>query len=189
MTVSTMTLSPLLEKERNGFPRSPLQPWRKVKVAKVTINLGAGKNEELLQRGIKLLQKMTPLRPVKTFTRKRIPGWGLRPGLAIGAKVTVRKEAPAFLLRLLEAKGKVLSSDNFDERGNFSFGIPEYIDIPGLEYDPELKIIGLEAAVTLERPGYRVKWRKIRPGKIGKRQQIGKAEAIQFVQGLGVRVQ
>ncbi len=162
---------------------------KEINVAKVTVNMGAGKNEELLQRGLKLLQNMTPLQPVKTYTKKRIPGWGLRPGLAIGAKVTVRDKARAFLLRLLEAKGKVISPDNFDGQGNFSFGIPEYIDIPGLEYDPELKIMGMEVAVTLERPGYRVKRRKIRPGKIGKHHQITKDEAIHFVQDLGVTVQ
>ncbi len=164
-------------------------PLRKIKVAKVTINIGAGKNEELLKKGLVLLQKLSPQHPVKTFTKKRIPGWGLRPGLAIGCKVTVRKGAEELLQRLLVAKSKTLSPSCFDERGSFSFGIPEYIDIGGLEYDPELKIIGLEVAVTLERPGYRVKKRKIGPTKIGKKHIITREEAIDFVKGLGVEVQ
>ena len=40
------------------------------------------------------------------------------------------------------------------------FGIPEYINIPGIEYDPDIGIIGLEACVTLERPGFRIKKKK-----------------------------
>ncbi len=42
-------------------------------------------------------------------------------------------------------------------------------------------IIGLEAAVTLERPGFRIKRRKIKKAKIPARHRITKEEAIQFV--------
>lgn len=163
-------------------------PMRKIRVTKVTLNVGAGKNEDLLKKGLKLLGKLSPLTPVKTVTTKRIPTWGLRPGLQIGCKVTVREGADALLQRLLAAKGKTLSEKNFDTMGNFSFGIPEYIDIEGLEYDPDLKIIGLEAAVTLERPGYRVKRRKIDKRLVGKAHQVTKPEAIAFVRDLGITV-
>lgn len=164
-------------------------PWKKIKIAKVTLNIGAGKNEDLLKRGLVLLQKLVPDQaPVKTFTQKRIPGWGLRPGLAIGAKVTVRRNTEEFLKRLLVAKRNQLAKSNFDRSGNLSFGVPEYIDIPGLEYDPELKIIGFEVAVTLERPGFRVKHRKSRPSFVGKAHGVSPSEAITFVEQLGVQV-
>lgn len=162
---------------------------REIAIAKVTLNIGAGKNEEHLKKGLKLLEKLAPSAPVKTITTKRIPGWGLRPGLAIGCKVTVRKDAEMLLKRLLAAKKMVLSSRSFDRDGNFSFGIPEYIDIAGLEYDPELKILGLEAAITLERPGFRVKRRKIKARPIGKHHRLGKEDAIAFVRKLGVEVE
>ena len=139
---------------------------KKIKVAKITLNIGAGKNEDLLKKGLKLLQKLSPLTPVKTVTKKRIPGWGLRPGLAIGCKVTVRKNPEELLKKLLVAKENILKEKCFDNQGNFSFGVPEYIDIEGLEYDPDLKILGLEAAVTLERPGYRIRKRRILPQRI-----------------------
>ncbi len=162
---------------------------REIKIAKVTLNVGSGKSEDLLKKGLILLKKLSPLKPVKTITRKRIPAWGLRPGLAIGCKVTIRKDPEALLKRLLVAKGKVLSEKNFDAQGNFSFGIPEYIDIEGLEYDPDLKIIGLEAAVTLERPGFRIKHRKVRRVAVGKKHKITKEDAIAFAQEkLGVEV-
>lgn len=161
---------------------------RTIKVVKVTLNFGAGKDEELLKKGLKLLQKISPQKPVKTSTHKRIPAWGLRPGLAVGSKVTLREGAEEMLKRLLAAKENNLSEGCFDNQGNFSFGIPEYIDIPGLDYDPELKILGLEVAVTLERAGGRLKHRKIKPGRIGKNNQITKEQAVEFVRRLGVNV-
>lgn len=160
---------------------SSLNPMKRIKIAKVTLNLGVGKDEELLKKGLKLLQKIVPLTPVKTATKKRIPGWGLRPGLVIGCKVTIHKNAEQILKRLLAAKENILSKKCFDDQGNFSFGISEYIDIEGLDYDPELKILGLEVAVTLERPGYRVKKRKVAPKSIGKSHAITSEEAIDFV--------
>ncbi len=164
-------------------------PMREIRIAKVTLNVGAGKNEEQLKKGLKLLQKISSCKPVETKTKKRIPGWGLRPGLAIGCKVTVRNDGDKLLRRLLAAKENTLSNNSFDELGNFSFGVPEYIDIEGLDYDPELKIMGLEVAVTLERPGFRVKKRKVRQTPVGKHHQITKDEAIAFVRQLGIEVQ
>ncbi len=159
-----------------------------IRIEKITLNIGAGKNEDLLKKGLKLLHKITSTKPVETKTKKRIPGWGLRPGLAIGCKVTVRKDCEKLLKRLVAAKDNALDQRNFDNQGNFSFGIPEYIDIAGLEYDPELQIIGLEAAVTLERPGFRVRKRTLKTAPVGKDHLISKEEAISFVQKLGIEV-
>jgi len=160
-----------------------------IRIEKITLNIGSGKNEEMLKKGLKLLQKITSTKPVETKTKKRIPGWGLRPGLAIGCKVTVRKDCDQLLKRLVAAKDNVLEQRNFDNQGNFSFGIPEYIDIAGLEYDPDLRIMGLEAAITLERPGFRVRKRTLKTAPVGKTHQISKEEAISFVKQLGVEVQ
>ncbi len=73
----------------------------------------------------------------------------------------------------------MLSGSNFDDYGNFAFGIKEYIDIPGMEYDPKLGIIGMDVCVALERPGYAVKRRKL-SGKIGKAHKITREEAMSF---------
>ena len=164
-------------------------PMKKIHIAKVTLNVGSGKSEDLLKRGLKLLEILgKPYKPVKTITGKRIPGWGLRPGLAIGCKVTVRKNAEQLLKRLLVAKENKLSVSNFDMQGNVSFGIPEYIDIGGIEYDPELKIMGLEVAVTLERPGYRVKRRRNKQTRVGRAQRITNEDAMAFLKHQGVEV-
>ncbi|HIJ10986.1 TPA: 50S ribosomal protein L5 [Candidatus Woesearchaeota archaeon] len=162
---------------------------QQIKISKVTLNIGAGKNKDMLKKGLALFAKLTPVTAVKTTTSKRIPGWGLRPGLAIGCKVTVRKDADVLLKRLLVAKENTLSEKNFDAQGNLSFGIPEYIDIEGLEYDPDLKILGLEVAVTLERPGFRIKKRKLKKSKLGAAQRITKEQAIEFMRKFGVTVE
>ena len=167
----------------NTMATTTSNPMKEIRLTKLTLNIGAGKNEDLLKKGLKLLQKLAPNVPVKTATKRRLPAWGLRPGLVIGCKVTLRKkQAEELLRRLLVAKENALLKDNFDSTGNFSFGVPEYIDIEGMEYDPDLKIIGLEAAATLERPGFRIKRRKIRQTSVGKAHRISKEEAITFVQ-------
>ena len=69
-----------------------MNPSRDIKISKVTLNIGAGKDQTKLDKGIKLFKSITNVSPVKTITSKRIPGWGLRPGLPIGCKVTLRKK-------------------------------------------------------------------------------------------------
>ena len=128
------------------------------------------------------MQKISNKKPVTTKTLKRIPTWGLRPNLQIGTKVTLRgAEAEQLLLRLLQAVENKLKPASFDSFGNFAFGIHEYIDIPGVEYDVDIGIIGLEVAVTLERPGFRIKRRRLLRRRIPMRHRITREEAIDFI--------
>ena len=155
---------------------------REIKIEKVTLNIGVGKTGDELERASALLKRITDQKPVLTKTMERIPTWGLRPKLPIGAKVTVRKQQASLLLkRLLKAVNNNIPESKFDKYGNLSFGIPEYIDIEGAEYDPKTGIIGLEAAVTLERAGFRVKKRRVKKTRVGNRQKITKQEAINFM--------
>lgn len=159
-----------------------MNPMREIRIEKITLNIGAGKDQTKLEKGIKLLKNITGINPVKTFTNKRIPEWGIRPGLPIGCKITLRKEKAAELVkRLLAAKDNQLKIDQFDECGNIAFGIKEYIDIPGVKYDHEIGVIGLEVCITLERPGFRIKKRRICKRKIYKKHMITKQEAIEFI--------
>jgi large subunit ribosomal protein L5 len=159
-----------------------VNPMRQIRVEKVTLNIGAGKDTQLLNKGVKLLEALTGIPPVKTVTHKRIPAWGLRPGLPIGVKITLRgKDALAIIPRLLAAKEHKLADRNYDGTGNISFGIPEYIDIEGAKYEPEIGIIGLQACITLERPGYRVKRRRHRSCQPSHRHIITKDEAVEFM--------
>ncbi|MBU0614641.1 MAG: 50S ribosomal protein L5, partial [Nanoarchaeota archaeon] len=130
---------------------------------------------------IQLLKNVVGVTPVKTFTNKRIPTWGIRPGLPIGCKITLRKgKAKEVLARLLLAKDNKVKPKQFDGSGNLSFGIHEYIDVPDVKYDPKIGIMGFEVCVTLERPGHRIKRRSINKKKVPKKQDITQEEAIEF---------
>ncbi|MBI2658583.1 50S ribosomal protein L5 [Candidatus Woesearchaeota archaeon] len=155
---------------------------KNIKVEKVTLNIGAGKDQSRLEKGIMLLKAITNTNPIKTITSKRIQEWGLRPGLPIGCKLTLRKASAIRILpRLLEAVENKLMEKQFDQNGNIAFGIHEYIEIPGVKYDPKIGIMGLEVCVTLERPGFRIKRRKLMQRKIPLRHKISKQEAISFM--------
>ena len=159
-----------------------MNPMQKVRIEKITLNVGAGKDVAKLDKGMLLIKTITGIEPIKTVTSKRIPSWGLRPGLPIGAKLTLRKEqAVNILKRLLEAKDNQLKNVQFDSAGNISFGIPEYIDIPGVMYNPDIGILGLEVCVTLEKPGFRIKRRYLERKKIPRKHAISKTEALEFM--------
>jgi len=155
---------------------------KNIGIEKVTLNIGSGKDQAKLEKGIKLINNIAGKPPVKTFTNKRIQEWGLRPGLPIGCKLTLRKnKAIEILKRLLDAKDNTLSISNFDNEGNISFGIHEYIDIADVKYDPDIGIMGLQVCVTLKRNGFRIKRRTMRKNIIPRKHRIKKDEAIDFM--------
>ena len=157
-------------------------PMRKPFVAKVTVNIGVGQSGERLEKAVKVLERITGQKPVKTRAKKTVREWGIRKKEPIACKVTLRGEkAVEFLKKALYVVDNKLPASCFDEYGNFSFGIKEHIDLPGVKYDPELGIFGMDVCVTLERPGFRVKRRKIKRSKIGHKHLLTKEEAIEFI--------
>jgi large subunit ribosomal protein L5 len=137
------------------------------KIEKVTINICVGKSGEPLEKASKVLEQLTGQTPCLRPAKKTIRDWGIRKGEPIACIVTLRKDkAIDFLKRAFEAVGNKLSMSNFDKFGNVSFGIKEHIDLPGVKYDHILGIFGMDVCISFERPGYRVKRRKMR-SKIG----------------------
>lgn len=158
-----------------------MNPMRKISLEKITINMGAGEAGPRLEKSQKILAKIAGKKVVVTKTHKRstFGGGKNRP---IGVMTTLRGEPARQLLeRMLQAIEGRLKKSCFDRNGNFSFGIKEYIHIPGMKYDPEVGILGMDVAVTLTRPGYRVKERRIRPASIGSRHRITAEEAREWV--------
>jgi large subunit ribosomal protein L5 len=153
---------------------------REIRLEKVTINIGAGEAGPKLEMAKRLLEKLSGTKVVVTITHKRST-FGVAKKRPIGVKVTLRGErAKAFLANALKANENRLKPTQFDRQGNFSLGIKEYIDIPGVKYDPEIGIMGMDICATLVRPGYRVSRRKIRQKKIGKGHRITPAEAMEW---------
>lgn len=157
-------------------------PMRQIGIEKVTVNMGIGQSGEELKKACSILEKITDSKPVKTVCKVKQPIWEIREGLAIGAKVTLRKDrAGQFLRNALAAKDNQLSRKNFDNQGNFGFGVKEYIDLPNVKYDPKLGIKGFDVLVTMTRPGYRIKRRKIGKKRIARKHTITQAQAIEFI--------
>lgn len=160
-----------------------INPMRRIKLDKVTVNIGVGESGERLQKAYQLLNELTGVKPVYTLAKKTIREFGIRKGQPIGVKVTLRGEkAEEFLKRVLAAVGFRLKKSSFDDYGNVSFGIAEHVAIPGTRYDPEVGIFGMDIAITLIRPGYRVARRKRAKTNIPKRHRVTKEEAIKYLQ-------
>ncbi len=157
-------------------------PMREIMIDKITLNVGVGEAGDKLEKAKVLLERIAGTKVVVTRSKKRIPSWGVRPGLALGVKTTLRgKEAIALLKRLFKAVDNTVEPSQFDEEGNLSFGINEYIHIPDVRYDPSLGIIGLDVSITLKRKGgYRTKRKAYRRAKIGTHHRITKDESIEF---------
>lgn len=155
-----------------------MNKMREIRLEKVTLNIGCGTkvNPETAKT---ILERLTGRTAVITKTHKRST-FGVAKSRPIGSKVTIRAGRSELLDRLLEAKERKLAAGNFDRTGNVSFGIKEYIEVPDMEYDPKFGILGFDVSATLERPGYRVKKKRL-PKKIGRKHAITKEEAIEFM--------
>jgi len=152
---------------------------KEIKIEKVVLSIGG--TEEELQKGIKILEALTRRKPAKRISTKRIPSLGVRPKLEVGAVVTIRKNYEEILKRMLGAIENTLTKKQISEN-NFSFGIKEYIEIPGMEYLREVGIRGLDVTVVFKRAGKRIKLKKIKKGKIPKRHMVSKGEIIKFME-------
>lgn len=161
-----------------------------IRVGKVTVNIGVGSSGEELEKAEKLLLDMCEQKPVRTLSKSRIPTWNVRKKQPIGVKVTLRGEkAVNFVKNVIRAKDNKLPEKSFDVNGNFSFGVHEYIDIPGVKYDPDIGIFGFDVCVTLEREGYSIKRRKRCKAHMPEEHKVGREEAMKWVQtSLGVEV-
>ncbi|MFB6180871.1 MAG: 50S ribosomal protein L5 [Candidatus Nanohalobium sp.] len=166
------------------------QEMKEINIGKVSVNISEGEVGDSVEKAYNLLEKITGQEPVRVDSKEEAKSFGVREGLNIGASVTLRGEkAREFLEKVLPAAGNEISETAFDGDGNFSFGISEYIDVPGIDYDADIGMKGFEVTVVLERPGYRVKKRNHKPGEIGKDHKVSDEEAKEFVEDeLGVEV-
>jgi large subunit ribosomal protein L5 len=155
---------------------------RAIKLAKVTVHIGVGKSGDMLEKAKKVITELTGQKPCTKQAKMTLKEFSIREGEPITCLTTLRGEkAAAFLKRGLEAINNSVKRSSFDENGNFAFGIKEHIEIPGTKYVPELGIFGMDVMVTLERPGFRIKRRRIRPARIGKSHRVTRDDAIKFI--------
>ncbi len=163
---------------------------KKISLDKIVLNMGVGTSGDAIEVAKKALKQISGKKSCGRDAKATQRDWGVRKGEPIGVSVTVRRnDAKELLKRLLEAKGNEVNGSSFDDFGNYSFGIKEHIDIPGVKYDPKIGILGLGASVVLTRPGYNIRFRSKHKASVGKAHTISKKEAQDFlVKEYGVKV-
>jgi len=165
-------------------------PMKVISLEKVVLNMGLGRSGDVIQVAKAALEHITGKKPNSREAKETQRDWGIRKGEPIGVSVTVRgDDAKELLKRLLESKGNQVRGKSFDNFGNYSFGINEHIDIPGVKYDPKIGILGLGVSVTLTRPGYGVRKRSKHKANVGKNHIIKSQEAKDYlIKEFGVTV-
>jgi large subunit ribosomal protein L5 len=161
--------------------RSEFHEMREPVVEKVVVHMGVGEGGRELADAETILAEISGQDPVRTTAKSTSQNFGIRQGDPIGTKVTLRGErAHGFLETTL---GFVdLSRNQFDDTGNFSFGVEEHTDFPSQEYDPETGIYGLDVTVNLVRPGYRVKKRDKASRSIPPSHRLTVEDAVVFLE-------
>jgi large subunit ribosomal protein L5 len=159
-----------------------MNPMRTPSIEKVSVHIGTGESGERLTNAEKLLETIVKQKPVRAIAKKTLPAFSIKKREPIGCKVTLRgKNAKEFLKTALKIVDNKLGASQFDKNGNFSFGIEEHTDFPGMKYDPTIGIFGMDVNVALKRPGYRIRTRKIEKHKIPQNHRLTKEEAISFL--------
>ena len=65
----------------------------------------------------------------------------------------------------------------------------EHIELPGVRYDPDVGIFGMDICVSVIRPGYRVRKRRKEKAKIGSKHILTPEESMVFAKDtLGVEI-
>ncbi len=155
---------------------------RTPRIEKVTVHMSVGESGKKLSNAEMIMQTITGQKPVRNVAKKTLPAFGIKKDEAIGCKVTLRGEkAEKFLNTAFAIKDKQLSLKSFDRNGNFAFGIEEHTDFPGLEYDPDIGIYGMDVIVSLERPGYRIKKRRVQQHEIPVNHKLTREDSMSFL--------
>ena len=119
--------------------------WQVPRLEKLAINMGVGKAKEstdILDAAVKELTIIAGQKVVITKAKKSISAFGIRMGMPIGCRVTLRGDRmweftdrlfSISLPRIRDFRG--LSRNAFDGRGNYSFGLDDQLIFPELGYD------------------------------------------------------
>jgi len=151
-------------------------------IEKITVNIGVGEAGDRLQKAESVLQSITNHKPVQTLSNVTSKDLGLRKQMPIGCKVTLRGEAAhTFLAQAFETRENKIAEYAFDDQGNFSFGIPDHTLFKNQKYNPDIGIFGMDVCITMKKPGYRIKKRRIQRRKIHSNHIITREESMQYI--------
>lgn len=164
-------------------------PMEEILLDKVVVNICVGESGEAHRKAKNVLEELTGQTPTVTYAKKTVKNFGIRKGEAIGVKVTLRGEkAMDFLKRALTVKEYILRKKQVGH-GEFAFGVEEHIDLPGVSYDPDVGMYGMDVIVLLKKRGYRVARRRVGRTKLGSNHRVTKDETMDYLKELGVEVE
>ena len=145
----TQSIRPDLIKE-SGYSNLLQVP----KLEKIVINMGIGEavqDSKKVAAAVSELSLITGQKPITTKAKKSVAGFKLREGMAIGCKVTLRRDRMyEFLDRLITiALPRVrdfrgLNPKSFDGYGNYAMGLKEQIVFPEIDYDRIDSVRGMD---------------------------------------------
>ncbi len=128
------------------------------RIEKIVVNMGVGaavSDKKVADAATNDLTLLAAQKAMKTIARKSVSNFKLREGMAIGAKVTLRKNRMFDFLdklisvaipRVRDFRG--VKATGFDGRGNFSFGVSEQIIFPEINYDKIDKVRGMDITIV-----------------------------------------
>jgi len=132
-------------------------PMQVPRLTKIVLNMGVGEavaDRKKVDAAVGDLSLIAGQKPVVTRAKKSIATFKLRDGMAIGCKVTLRRDRMyEFLDRLINiALPRIrdfrgVSKKSFDGRGNFAMGLKEQITFAEVDYDKVDQIRGLDIII------------------------------------------
>jgi len=128
------------------------------RIVKVVLNMGLGadaNDKKIVQNCIEDISLISGQKPVITKFKKSISNFKTRKGSPAGVKVTLRSNrmyefvdrlVNIALPRIKDFQG--LSTNGFDDYGNYTFGIKEHIIFPEINFDKVDRIRGMDITVV-----------------------------------------
>jgi large subunit ribosomal protein L5 len=125
---------------------------------KIVVNMGVGRatqQRSLLDGAVADLTVITGQKPLVTKAKRSIASFKLREGNEIGAKVTLRGDrmweffdrlVSLAIPRIRDFRG--MSPDQFDRRGNYTFGVTEQLIFPEIDYDKIDTVRGMDITIV-----------------------------------------
>lgn len=128
------------------------------RLEKIVVNMGVGSaiaEKKHMESAVAAMTEISGQKPIVTLARKSVAGFRLRDGMAIGCKVTLRRQrmyefldrlVAVALPRVRDFRG--ISRTAFDGNGNYSLGLSEQLVFPELNPDKYLRVQGMNITLV-----------------------------------------
>lgn len=128
------------------------------RLQKTIINIGLGsatKDSKIMDEAVKELAVISGQKPIITRAKKSISNFGVRKGMPVGCKVTLRgdrmyefldKFINIAIARIRDFRG--IPSDSFDGRGNYTVGVKEQLIFPEIDFDQVTNTLGMNITIV-----------------------------------------